>query len=363
MSIIGTRSTANYRSAVAALHRLAPLDPTLRARRSMSRVVAQHLLPTNLEPLTYAFEELLGESAASARRLIHDWFFYRHLESVSWIDARHRPRGVLRDAARIADYIDACPRGVVVASIHLGDYLEGLRQLRLGVATRKRILVVRRRAWSEVEARAFARTASTDAPLTILRTGSGAASTAVRALRRGDIVVVLYDLPSQFGRTVEVDFFGRRAQRRKRSRRNRGARSCRRGADVHALRCGWRCSDRGEAGHCGASVRRFGTRGSDCRHRAAAVRAGGTTDSRASEPVVALDVRARAALDRTGASVTSGRYRTADTACTRCLEHRADVTSVRGRRNPYPIKQSGGREHEDAFSSGDRSGLRRYRRD
>jgi lauroyl/myristoyl acyltransferase len=208
---IGTRSTANYRSAVAALHRIAPLDPTLRARRSMSRLLAQHLLPANLEPLTYAFEELLGESAASARRLIHDWFFYRHLESASWIDARHRPRGVLRDAARIGDYINACPRGVVVASIHLGDYLEGLRQLRLAVPAHKRILVVRRTAWSEIEARAFARTASGYAPLTILRTGSGAASTAVRALRGGDIVVVLYDLPSQFGRTVEVDFFGRRA--------------------------------------------------------------------------------------------------------------------------------------------------------
>ena len=88
MSIIGSRSTANYRSAVAALQLLAPLDPTLRARRSLSRVLARRLLPTNLEPLTYAFEELLGESAASARRLIHDWFFYRHLESDSWLDAR-----------------------------------------------------------------------------------------------------------------------------------------------------------------------------------------------------------------------------------------------------------------------------------
>ena len=97
MSIIGTRSTANYRSAVAALHRLAPLDPTLRARRSMSRVLARDLLPANLEPLTYAFEELLGESAASARRLIHDWFFYRHLESDSWT---RRATSASRRAAR-----------------------------------------------------------------------------------------------------------------------------------------------------------------------------------------------------------------------------------------------------------------------
>ncbi|HTL00330.1 MAG TPA: lysophospholipid acyltransferase family protein [Pseudomonadales bacterium] len=209
---IGTRSTANYRSAVAALRCISPFDPTLRARRSLSRVLARGLLPRNLEPLTYAFEELLGESAASARRLIHDWFFYRHLESESWLGARRQKPGMLLDAARIGGYLDASPRGVLVATIHLGDYLEGLRQLRLAVSVPKPVLVVRRRAWSEIEARAFARIASSDLPMTVVRTGDGAAMSVVRALRRGDIVVALYDLPRQFGGTVEVDFFGRRAQ-------------------------------------------------------------------------------------------------------------------------------------------------------
>ncbi len=175
----------------------------------MSRVLAHRLLPKNLEPLTYAFEELLGESHAAARRLIHDWFFYRHLESVSWTDPRHRPRSVLRDAARIGDYLSTCPRGVLVATIHLGDYLEGLRQLGLAMSTTKRVLVMRRRAWSEIEERAFARLAEPSIALTVVRAGDGAQ--AVRALRRGDIVVVLYDLPRRFGRTVEVGFFGRRA--------------------------------------------------------------------------------------------------------------------------------------------------------
>jgi lauroyl/myristoyl acyltransferase len=35
--------------------------------------------------------------------------------------------------------------------------------------------------------------------------------TAIRELRRGSIMVVLYDLPERFGRTVEIEFFGRRA--------------------------------------------------------------------------------------------------------------------------------------------------------
>ncbi len=178
----------------------------------MSRVLALGLLPANLEPLTYAFEELLGESAASARRLIHDWFFYRHLESESWLGARRHKAGALLDAARVGGYLDACPRGVLVATIHLGDYLEGLRQLRLALSAPKQVLVVRRRAWSEIEARAFARIASSDLALTVVRAGDGAAMSVVRALRRGHIVVALYDLPRQFGRTVDVGFFGRRAQ-------------------------------------------------------------------------------------------------------------------------------------------------------
>ncbi len=208
---IGTRSTANYRSAVAVLQRFSSLDPTLRARRLVSRALARRLLPPDLEPLTYAFEELLGESAASARRLIHDWFFYRHLESVSWTDAPQRPRGMLLDAAHVGDYVNACPRGVVVATIHMGDYLEGLRRLRLTLSTSKRVFVVRRREWSEIEARAFARIASGDLAITVLRTGRAAAPTAIRELRRGNIVVVLYDLPQQFGHTAEVEFLGRRA--------------------------------------------------------------------------------------------------------------------------------------------------------
>ncbi len=208
---IGKRSTANYRCAVASLQRISSLDPTLRVRRLMSRALAHRLLPPDLEPLTYAFEKLLGEPTASARRLIHDWFFYRHLESVSWTDARQQPRGVLLDAAHVGNYVNACPRGVVVASIHMGDYLEGLRRLRLTLSTSKRVFVVRRREWSEIEERAFARIASGDLDVTVLRTGRGAAINAIRELHHGNIVVVLYDLPQQFGRTIEVEFLGRRA--------------------------------------------------------------------------------------------------------------------------------------------------------
>ena len=45
----------------------------------------------------------------------------------------------------------------------------------------------------------------------MLRIGRGAAATAVRELRRGNVLIVFFDLPRSFGPTVEVDFFGHRA--------------------------------------------------------------------------------------------------------------------------------------------------------
>jgi len=202
------RSTANYGFVVAALDRFAALDPTLRRRRALARIAARRLLPADLAPLTYAFEDLLGESTTSARRLLHDWFFYRQLEAASWSGAVRCGRSTLLDAARVGAYVDACPRGIVVATMHFGDYLEGLRRFRLAPTWTKRVFVVRRAAWSELEARAFARVAG-DVDLTVLRSGRGAAVAAVRELKRGNVVIVLFDLPERFGPTTEADFCGR----------------------------------------------------------------------------------------------------------------------------------------------------------
>jgi lauroyl/myristoyl acyltransferase len=204
-------STSKYFSAVAALDCVAPLDPALRGRLLLARGLARMLLPANAGRLRYAFEELLGETAASARRLLYDWFFYRHLESRSWTHVgANGGRGSFADAEDVGAYLAACPRGIVVATIHLGDYLEGLRQLRVVAAAGKRVFVVRRSQWSEREHHAFARIAAGLA-LTVLRTGHRAALVAIRELRRGGIVVVLYDLPQRFGRAVSVELFDERA--------------------------------------------------------------------------------------------------------------------------------------------------------
>jgi hypothetical protein len=191
----------------AALQRWTP-----RARRvqyGLSRLVAAALLSRHAAQLQCRFETLLGETSAAARALVYDWFFYKQLERASWLPTDGgRAAGVLLDARRVGDYLNMSTRGVVVATLHMGDYLEGLRQLRLACGAERNVFVIRRREWSDAEQTIFDRIGA-GAALTVLRRGH--AATAIRELRRGAIVVVLFDLPARYGRTVGVDVFGRRA--------------------------------------------------------------------------------------------------------------------------------------------------------
>ena len=123
--------------------------------------------------------------------------------------------------------------------------------------------------------------------------------TAVRALRRGDIVVVLYDLPRQFGRTVAVDFFGRHAQ----VVRGPAEIAVLGRADVLPMFTHYEADGVAVTEAKPVIAARAGVaseRAARTPTRATAVHAGATADSGASEPMVALDVRARVAGDRTG---------------------------------------------------------------
>jgi len=203
---------AGFFATGAALQRLAPFPRAGRVQRALSRLVAAALLSHRVAALQCRFELLLGETSAAAREMVYDWFFYKRLESSSWDEpAGDRAGSVLLDARRVGDYLNQRNRGVVVATIHMGDYLEGLRQLRLACAAERQVFVIRRREWSEAEQRVFERICGADSAITVLRRGIRSAATAIRELRRGAIVVVLYDLPARYGRTVAVNFFGRTA--------------------------------------------------------------------------------------------------------------------------------------------------------
>jgi lauroyl/myristoyl acyltransferase len=189
----------------AALQRWTPR----RVQHGLSRLVAAALLSRHAAQLQCRFETLLGETSAAARALVYDWFFYKQLERESWVRTDGcRDSGVLLDVRRVGDYLNTSTRGVVIATMHMGDYLEGLRQLRLACSVERKVFVIRRREWSGAEQIIFDRIGA-GTSLTVLRRGN--APTAIRELRRGAIVIVLFDLPARYGRTTAVDFFDRRA--------------------------------------------------------------------------------------------------------------------------------------------------------
>lgn len=177
------------------------------------RALRRALPVREIAPLQCRFEALLGESSATAYALAIDWFFYKQLERDAWADASTAaPAGVLLDASSVGVYLDHCRCGVVIATIHMGNYLEGVRQILRATSSTQPIFVLRRRQGSDAEQRLFQRVAGPERSVTVVRPSDTGLKGAVRALRRGAIVVVLYDLPTGFGRTVPVRFLGRPAR-------------------------------------------------------------------------------------------------------------------------------------------------------
>ncbi|XOV88608.1 MAG: hypothetical protein ACFHX7_01720 [Pseudomonadota bacterium] len=112
-----------------------------------------------------------------------------------------------RGLADVAAYINRSSRGVVVTTLHGGDYLLALLRLRLALGNRRRILVVRKKAPSKLEKAVFDRIGQgTD--LEVVRHEEKRAIRLVRALRQGHLVVALFDLPASYGPTAEVSLLG-----------------------------------------------------------------------------------------------------------------------------------------------------------
>ena len=200
------------------------------------------------------------------------------------------------------------PRGVLVATIHLGDYLEGLRQLRLALSAPKRVLVMRRRAWSEIEAARICANrivrSRVDGRAHRRRRGHiGGARIATRRHRGGVVRPAAAVRPHRRGRLL----------RPARTVRARSGRIAVLGhADVLPLFTHYDADGvsvtEAQPVIAASAVRvRRNARRAIATIAQRLVRAGGAADPRASEPMVALDVRARAAGRRRVITATSER--------------------------------------------------------
>ena len=162
---------------------------------------------------------LLGIGAEEADMLAERWWRRVLRTRANWQDGATMSldRAVARACAfpssqlrmlRELDLPDS--RGLVLATIHMGDYLAAL--LAIATALRPRpLIIVRRRPVSERDAAVFRKLVDLgiDAEVVV----SSRRTTALRLMRRvarGGVAVMFYDLPSGFGPTAPVDFLGQR---------------------------------------------------------------------------------------------------------------------------------------------------------
>ncbi len=176
------------------------------------------------DPLASIFEAALGESPAEARRLGIGWRKQRSVVRGLWkecatvslqasLDRSEKIR--LLDEDLLQSYLDstACstrkPTGVVLLTIHMGDYIHALLKITTLTSNRE-VLILRRKKWSADEQAMFGKINQIGHQLETIRHGPMAARKLASALRRGAIVILLYDLSPRWGETTPVNIFNTR---------------------------------------------------------------------------------------------------------------------------------------------------------
>ncbi len=101
-------------------------------------------------------------------------------------------------------------RPLLLATLHMGNYLHHLLALAPHLTWLGRVTLLRRTHDSDLEAPLQARASSLGLELRLVHTGQHPGRTALRALSRGEHVLLLYDVPPSFdvGRTMTASLLG-----------------------------------------------------------------------------------------------------------------------------------------------------------
>ena len=100
-------------------------------------------------------------------------------------------------------------KGVVLTTIHMGDYLIALLSILKDLKNRK-IFIVRRKEEDAVEAGAFSHIASAGIDFEVIRMNEPQIGLKIfRRLKAGHVVIMLFDLSHRFGETVCINFMGK----------------------------------------------------------------------------------------------------------------------------------------------------------
>ena len=171
-----------------------------------------------LQQLSALFEVALGESPSRAHELAVAWVLYRKVSARYWREAAdislresmQRADSIsMQDKSLLQHFLRSHCEGIVLLTIHMGDYLHSLLKI-LALVERRTIVILRRKGWSQDEQNAFGKLHLIGHDVDIIRHGPAASRSIAKALRAGSIAILLYDLPKRWGKTYPVRVFNHR---------------------------------------------------------------------------------------------------------------------------------------------------------
>jgi len=167
--------------------------------------------------LTSILEAALNESPDRAQKIASDWFHYRTVSTENWRQAaestftesiRRAESISINDTYLLEYFLNSHQEGIVLLTIHMGDYLHSILKL-LKLAQRRKVVILRRKTWSRDEHTAFGKISLLGHDVEIVRHGPHAPRSITKALRKGAIAILLYDLPQRWGQTSTVTMFNK----------------------------------------------------------------------------------------------------------------------------------------------------------
>lgn len=169
------------------------------------------------DPLAMIFQVGLGESPQASVRLARSWRAYRKVVKGFWHESAitsldqsmdRADKIVMEDEDLLQNFLLSHQQGLVLLTIHMGDYLHACLKI-LRLCSGRKVLILRKKSWSKAEQASFGKLDRIGHEMVTVRNGTGAGKSIIAALRQGAIVVMLYDLPPRWGETLPVNMFNR----------------------------------------------------------------------------------------------------------------------------------------------------------
>lgn len=172
------------------------------------------------DPMCLMYQSVLGESPQQSQILVNDWRDFEISPNTFWdickssslkSSLEQARRMTINDEESIKIFLQGTRDGIVLLTIHMGDYLHGILKLS-GLSHGRDLLVMRRREPSKDELSMFNKMAHYGHKISVISHDSSSLKSAIKMLRHGAIFALLHDLSQEWGKTIPVKAFGHTIQ-------------------------------------------------------------------------------------------------------------------------------------------------------